>query len=102
MAVQNRLHRATAQAENLAAGFGQQLVGVERQTLSGVLRDDQRNAQRAFAVEFPIFVEVPQVRYQVRHYAAFFSTAKAAASSGSRICAARKRTTGTATPSPAR
>ena len=78
------------------------LDGVERQTLSGVLRDDQRNAQRAFAVEFPIFVEVPQGRYQVRHYAAFFSTAKAAASSGSRICAARKRTTGTATPSPAR
>lgn len=63
MTVQHRLHRAFAQAENLAAGVGQQLVGIERQAhLARVLGDDQRHAQRAFAVEFSVFVEVPQGR----------------------------------------
>ena len=106
MPVQDALNSAFAQTEDLTAAVGQQLVGRERQTyFAGVLGHDQRNGERAFASKGMIHDELRQPPfYRFRHRQAAFLLALwvKAISAGSNKLAARKRTTGTATPSPVR
>ena len=102
MTSQNSLHRPATQSKHLSTAFGEQRIRIQRQSLFCVLSHNQRNAQRAFSAKPTICIEFLQSLHQVHFYAAFCRTVKAAAANGSKICSAKNRTTGTATPSPAK
>ena len=62
MPVQDSLNSAFAQAENLTAAISEQFVGNERQThVAGVLGNNQRNGERAFASKGVIRCELRQL-----------------------------------------
>src|SRR5208282_6586302 len=103
VALKDRLHGALSQAENLTASLGQKFTGIKRQTPhASLLGHHQSDAQRAFTIEFPLPGEGDQRILQIRRHYAAFCPASAEARIGSKMCVARKLTTGTATPSPAR
>src|SRR5205807_5253572 len=104
MPLQDRLHGSFSQAENLPPAFGDELLGIERQAHGfGMLGDNERYRQRPLAPKALLCREFLQVvLMRAHHQAASLSLTVADASKGSRRFAARKRTTGTTTPSPAR
>jgi len=63
---QDRLHRALAESEDLAAAFRQELAGIEREARRpGLLRHHQGDAQRSFAVELLVLGESRQCFLQI-------------------------------------
>ena len=106
MPLKNSLNRAFAEAEDLAPSFGNEFFWIQRESHdAGMLRYDQRNRERPFSAKSILRGEVGQFRSQciVRGFhAACSSRFFDAIWRGSRMLAARKRTTGAATPSPER